>query len=102
MFHPVQASVEGGAWSPAESMINGRRYHTLTAVGRHLVAAGGYRDAERDAAKTGKWDTVEIFTEGQGRKLLSCSQVKSRVKELTWLLIGCPKTKNQSGAKLSL
>ena len=38
----------------------------------------------------------------QGWKLLSCSQVKSWVKELIWLLIGCLKTKDQSEARLAL
>ena len=32
------------------------------------------------------WSKCWINTGAQGRKLLSCSQVKSWVKELTWLL----------------
>ena len=63
----------------------------------------------------GHWRTCPL-----GWKLLSCSQCqelgqranlasdwlpkkqRTRVKELTWVLIGCLKTKNQSGAKLAL
>ena len=40
--------------------------------------------------------------ESQGRKLLSCSQVKSWVKELTWILIGSLFLGSQSEASLAL
>ena len=36
------------------------------------------------------------------RKFLSCSQVKSWVKELTWLLIGSLFSDSQSEARLAL
>ena len=44
--------------------------------------------------------TPHHFGQALGRKLLSCSQVKSWVKELTWPLIGSLFLGSQSGARL--
>ena len=45
---------------------------------------------------------VHMATNYLGWKLLSCSQCQELIKELTWLLIGCLKVEDQSGAKLAL
>ena len=47
-------------------------------------------------------DNGEVNNFDQGRKLLSCSQVKSWVKELTWLLISSLISGSQSEARLTL
>ena len=57
------------------------------------------QDAGRHQEVVPPVDNVPVIL---GRKLLSCSQVKNWVKELTWLLIGCLKIKDQSEAKLAL
>ena len=74
-------------------------YYVCTAC----VQVKYYRDtyAEHPEDRKNIEYTVHLDNE-QGRKLLSCSQVKDLVKELSWILIDSLFLGSQSGARLAL
>ena len=72
-----------------------------------LARRGGGAGSTGDSSRFSSLAVVEavlqlILTKDRDGNFKVVVDLKSLVEELTWLLIGCLKTKNQSGAKFAL